>query len=78
MIKDEAPVTDLEWTNVIPGNFSKLSMVIKGMKVRLKCIYAPNKDSNPDETETESTLFFNTIMDDTSKEIYTHKFTVVD
>ena len=42
--KDNAPVTDLEWENVIPGNFSKLSMVVKGMNILLKCIYAPNED----------------------------------
>ena len=30
LIKDSAPVTDLEWENGIPGNFSKLSMVVKG------------------------------------------------
>ena len=53
-------------------------MVVKGTAVLLKCIYAPNEDSNPDDTENESTLFFNTIMDDTGKEIYTHKFTVGD
>ena len=37
LIKDNAPITNLEWEN-----FSKLSMVIKGKKVLLKCIYAPN------------------------------------
>ena len=44
LIKDNAPVTDLEWQKVIPGNFSKLSMVIKGKTILLKCIYAPNED----------------------------------
>ena len=63
-------MTDLEWENVIPGNFSKLSMVIKGKKVLLKCIYAPNEDSIPNDPENESTIFFNTIMDDTDEEAY--------
>ena len=78
LIKDSAPVTDLESENVIPGNFSKLSMVIKGKKVLLKCIYAPNEDSKPNDPENESTKFFNTIMDDTDEEAYAHKFTVGD
>ena len=51
LIKDNAPVTDLKWENVIPGNFSKLSMVVKGMKILLKFIYAPNEDSIPNDLE---------------------------
>ena len=38
LMKDNAPVTDLKWENVIPGNFSKLSMVVKGMNIFSKCI----------------------------------------
>ena len=78
LIKDNTPVTDLEWENVIPGNFSKLSMVIKGKKVLLKFIYAPNKDSIQNDPENESTKFFNTIMDDTDEDVYAHKLTVGD
>ena len=78
LIKDSAPVTNLEWENVIPGNFSKLSMVVSGKKVLLKCIYAPNEDSVPDDLENESTKFFNTVMDDTDEEVFEHKFTVGD
>ena len=53
-------------------------MVVKGKKVLLKCIYAPNEDSIPNDLENESTKFFNMIMDDTDEEVYEHKFTLGD
>ena len=69
LIKDEAPITELEWTNFIPENFTKLSLVIKDVKVLIKCIYTPNKDSNPNDIQNESTVFLKTIMDKTGEDI---------
>ena len=53
-------------------------MVVKGMNILFKCIYAPHEDSIPKNIENESTKFFNTIMDDTDEDKYTHKLTVGD
>ena len=46
LIKNDTPITDIEWENVIPGNFSRLSFKANKEKILIKCIYTPNKDSN--------------------------------
>ena len=58
LIKDGTPITDIEWENVIPGNFSKLSFRLNKQKVLIKCIYAPNKDSNLNNDKNESYASF--------------------
>ena len=48
LIKEEAPITNIEWTNVIiKENFSKLSFNVKNDKILVKCMYTQNEDSNP-------------------------------
>ena len=78
LITEDTPITNIEWTNVIKEQFSKLSFYVKNDKILVKCIYAPNKDSNPNDPSNESTRFFETIMDDTDEDTFLHKFTVVD
>ena len=65
LIRNETPISDITWENVIPGNFSKLCFKVKDKTVLIKCIYAPNEDSNPNDENNESTKFFKTIMNDT-------------
>ena len=68
LMKYFAFVNDLKWKKFIPNNFPKLSLVVKGVNVLIKCIYALNKDSIPDNLGNESTKFFNTIMENTDEE----------
>ena len=58
LIRNETPISDITWENVIPGNFSKLCFKTKDKTVLIKSIYAPNKDSNPNDDNNESTKFF--------------------
>ena len=67
LIKDNANVDNLTWENLIPGNYSKLSLTACNKRILLKCIYAPNEDLRPEDKEHESTHFFKTVFnDDTS------------
>ena len=70
LIKNDNPISNIEWENVIQGNFSKLSFKVKDETVLVKCIYAPNNDSNPNDDNNKSTKFFKQIMDDTGEEKY--------
>ena len=47
LVKNDTPIKDVNFENIIKGNFSKLSFKIKEKSVLVKCIYAPNKDLNP-------------------------------
>ena len=38
LIRNDTPITDIEWENVIPGNFSKLSFKANNDKILIKCI----------------------------------------
>ena len=78
LIKNDTPITDIEWENVIAGNFSKLSFKTKNEKVLIKCIYAPNKDSGPNDDKNKSTIFFKKVMDDTGEEKYNHRIITGD
>ena len=47
LIKDCIPINDIKFENILKGNLSKLLFRIKDELVLVKCIYAPNKDMNP-------------------------------
>ena len=49
LVKDNTPITDIGWENVIPGNYSRFTFQAEGQQVLIKCIYAPNEDSNPSD-----------------------------
>ena len=66
LIKDNANVDNLMWENIIPGSYSNLSLTACNERILLKCIYALNEDSRPEETEHESTRFFKTVFNDDS------------
>ena len=57
LIKNDTPITDVEFENVIPGNFSKLSFRANNETVLIKCIYAPNDDSNPNNDKIRVPFF---------------------
>ena len=68
LIKNDTPISNIDWEIVIPGNFSKLSFKVKNKTVLIKCIYAPNDHSNPNDDNNKSNKFFKQIMDDTGEE----------
>ena len=78
LIKNDTPISNIKWENIIPGNFSKLSFKANDQTVLVKCIYAPNEDSNPNDDNNDSTEFFRTVMDDTGDEEYNHRIMVGD
>ena len=49
---------------------------VKDELVLVKCIYAPNKDMNPNDQNNESTAFFQKDFDDANKDQFTHKVIV--
>ena len=78
LIKNDTPISNIEWENIIPGNFSKLSFKAEDQTVLIKCIYAPNDDSNRNDDNNKSTKFFRQMMDDTGEEEYNHRITTGD
>ena len=60
------------------GIFPKLSFKANDQTVLIKCIYAPNEDSNPNVDNKDSTMFFKTVMDDTGDEEYNHRIMAGD
>ena len=65
LIKNDTPISNVEWKNIIPVNFSKLSFKANDQTVFIKCIYAPSNDSNPNDDNNDSTKFFRLVMDNT-------------
>ena len=72
------PNENIDFQNIIKGNFSKLTFNVKNESVQVKCIYAPNNDINLSGRENESRVFFQKVFDDTNENKYTHKITLGD
>ena len=53
LVKNDTPIKDINFESIIKGNFSKLSFKTKDENVHVKCIYAPNKDLNPNDPDNE-------------------------
>ena len=70
LIKNDTPISNVEWENIIPGNFSKLSFKANDQTVLIKCIYSPNDDINPNDDKNDSKEFFRKVMDNTGDEKY--------
>ena len=68
LIRDGTLIENVEFQNIIKGNFSKLTFNVKNESVLVKCIYAPNEDMNLAGPENESRVFFQKIFDDTNEE----------
>ena len=66
LIKDSFTGKDLEFCNILKGNYSRLMFTMRGFKVLIKCCYAPNSDMAAFGSEIEgySDVFFKTIFDD--------------
>ena len=73
LIKDDANLDNLTSENIIPGNYSKLSMTAGNKRILPKCIYTLNEDSKPEDEEHESTCFFRTVFNDDNEDGYEHK-----
>ena len=58
LFKDSLPVKNIQFQNIIDGNFSKLTFKVKGFSVLIKCVYAPNEDMPKGENEHPSSNFF--------------------
>ena len=78
LVKDNTPITDIGWENVIPGNYSRFTFKAEGQQILIKCVYAPNEDSNPNDNENESSKFYKIVLDDKDEEIYDHKIITGD
>ena len=73
LIRDATPLENIQFQNIIKGNFSKLTFNLKDESVLVKCIYAPNNDMNLTGPDNESKIFFQKVFDDTNENNYTHK-----
>ena len=78
LIRNDTPISNIKWENIIPGNFSKLSFTANNKNVLVKCLYAPNEDSNPNDDNNDSTKFLKTVMDDTGDKIYDYRMMTGD
>ena len=75
---DNTPIPDIGWENIIPGNFSKMTFKSEGQSVLIKCIYAPNEDSNPNDDNNDSSKFYKEVLDDTDEERFDHRLIAGD
>ena len=66
------------WKNIIPGNYSKLSLTACNKRILLKCIYAPNEDSRPEDEEHKSMRFLETVFNYDNEDGYEHEFSNVN
>ena len=71
LIRNDTPITDIEWENVIPGNFSKLSFKAN------KDIFLINAYTHLIKTVTQMTIKTK-VMDDTGEEEYNHRIITGD
>ena len=68
MIKDSFVGKNLDFCNILKGDYSRLTFTMGGFKVLIKCCYAPNGDMAAFDSESEgySDIFFKTIFNDSS------------
>ena len=78
LIRDGTPIENINFQNIIKGNFSNLSFKAKNENVLIKCIYAPNIDMNTTGLEKESRAFFKQVFDDSDEDKYIHKVRLGD
>ena len=78
LIRDGTPIENINFQNIIKGNFSKLFFKVKNESVVVKCIYAPNIDMNMTGLENESRAFFKEVFDNSDEDKYRHKITLGD
>ena len=52
LIKDSFAGKNLDFCNILKGDYSRLTFTIGGFKVLIKCCYAPNGDMSTFESET--------------------------
>ena len=72
LMRDTLDVTDIEWQNVIKGNYSRLTFTYNKQRYLIKCIYAPNKDSMEYDENNESNKFFKEVIKDNGDMEYEH------
>ena len=55
---------DLNWKNVLKGNFSQLSFTHNKDRYQVKCLYAPNRELVEDHINYENSVFFAEVFKD--------------
>ena len=50
----------------------------KGQSVLIKCIYAPYEDSNPNDDNNDSSMFYKEVLDDTDEERFDNRLITGD
>ena len=78
LIRDGTPIENINFQNVIKGDFSKLTFNVKNQSILIKFICAPNIDMNTTGPKNESRIFFQKVFDTTNEDKYTHKITLGD
>ena len=66
LIKNSFMGKDLEFCNILKGDYSRLVFTMRGFKVLIKCCYAPISDMATFGSEIEgySDVLFKTVFDD--------------
>ena len=61
LFRDSLPVKEVKVSNIIEGNYSRITFKVKNHNVLLKAVYAPNEDMLKNKY---SSTFFKTVFDD--------------
>ena len=64
LLKDSLPAREVKINNIIKGNYTRLTFIVKDINVLVKCIYAPNDDMTKNEVDNHSNTFFKTVFND--------------
>ena len=72
LLKDSFTAKNIEFRNILKGDYSRLTLTMGESKILIKCCYAPNSDMTPLDSESEnySDIFFKTIFDDSEDTEY--------
>ena len=69
-------ISEVKMENKIKDNYSRLTFTHCKQCYLVKCIYAPNKDSIPDDDMNKSTSFFRGILNDDNDKDFDHFISV--
>ena len=72
LIKNSFVGKNLKFSNILKGDYSRLTFTMCGFEILIKCCYAPNGDmaSFNSESEGYSDIYFKTIFDDSNDSKY--------
>ena len=78
MFKDSLSAKDIKIENIITGNYTRLTFIVKAQNILVKCLYAPNENMTMNNTDNYSNMFFKTGFDDTDEEDFDIRLTICD